>query len=183
MTYGLVGGFREGFRKDWNSGKKLNALLELVGIIFFVVGALCSFSVTLLTIRSSFRSSSGIRFGDIQTVRLWPREGDPNLINLNNLGSLSVDIFNVKTINSISLHNESIGLVLNAAPSFRNDSAGSFKLMNYNEKDQYQFDTTNNKVNEVKIKNKTFLVTLYYITSIGTPQRPNYEYTFGIAEE
>jgi hypothetical protein len=124
------------------------------------------------------------KFSSRQSVKAFSDFGEDNSIHLNNGGTLTPNIIEAKMINSKPFIEGSVGLVLNMGlVSTSKDKWGPGSSFFYNQTDVYLFDTVDNRQKEIKVGQKTFLVTLESISSIGSSERSNYEYTFGVLEE
>lgn len=168
----IVTSFRN---KEWGS------------LSFYMILIICLVFYAYLQLRTTYNNAYATTsyplYTSTQTVRLWPLVQTDNVINLNNAGTLTATPIG-PTINNFYAHpSNSITLVLNAARLIKKGEEDGVYW--YEDSDAYVFSTvySNMKSHEITVGRKTFLVTLFGITEIGTTERPNYEYRFGIVEE
>jgi hypothetical protein len=144
-----------------------------------------SFSISTYVLTTGEASSVKITrsaFSDTQFIRVLPSDMGGNMVlNLDNVGTLRLHA---------PYSSEKITMLLDVVPiSAPNQHLPGVEFRDietYNQSTgtQYTFDTDKDRRHEVKVANRTFLVTLMRIKKLDVPNVPvAIEYQFGISEK
>lgn len=151
-------------------------------VLVALIAAFCVSTYVLTNRDASETKTVRTAFSDTQFIRIMPSElGGNTTLNLDNVGTLKLHV-------PYSL--DKITLLLDVVPvSLPNRHDPSVEITDAEIYDhttgkQYTFDTDKNHRQEIKIANRTFIVTLVGIKKLDVPHVPvATEYQFGISEK